>query len=1048
MGNAQSRRQRDAEQEPPGDDSSSSQTASYPRSGSANNRLTASEDAVAENLVRKRRRHSSSDGLETESAHRLSRRRRASPLPDSAPEPEAQQRSAEASQTAMDVDTVEAPVISFTRSATTGATAPIVNQAHPPPSDLQQRFAVVQSRADASPGDEGGATPPPHLDVLRDERERARRQILEALGAAASSATSAQQSNDGTTATTTSSTQAATSATTSSAIPSDAWASATVAALLGSAAAAPDADALAHAPQVNAASSRAAEPVSPIPASSPALSSTSHSHSQQPQAQQQQHRPQPPRSQAVRVPLQAAMISGTSMVVQGALVARILNDRPASSASSSSESGTTGQATRNETSTTPPPPPPSGDVSTGTESDSGVPGATVEGDTMRGAVTLEEQAVMLSRILGIAAAATAASLLNASEAQHVDPSLLQTSLRRPFERMNQAPNERNERWLADWQRNGSHTRPPSNSSNAESTRRQASNHPFAGMPRHRDGITRLARQMQQYIDGHDSPEPWQSVDTGDRTNEASTGTENIPAAAAPTAPTADGPTAGYETARQQEIIARLLRAAERDAASRRLTRVRSANHSTSSTAATPSDRARSSSFGAAGPLAASTQPDAPRRGLSSLIRSTIGSFLHPSRLLSGRSSHSTERPSSDSHQDGWTSASAGRGDPGPTAAPPSDFSLGPNDVAGPLRQVRNGILPDGVPGSFGSFLNHLVNDLMEAVQLMRPSNEASNERAEVQTPQTTDYFEHAARSQATSGAEVLDGETSASDPQAQPAQASDSQAGPGEEDLETQARRQRDFQNGNLSFFRLFRFDPVSPSQLVPCIVVGVRSLSVMERFGEEMNPAPGPGREFNGSRQQTSRPTTLESARSSATPQRQRAHSVGAQASTPSQSQSTDASGEDLPASRFMLFVSGGRYPPNHPLLTSNPTTAGRDLMTLMDLLSTMQAMQHKPSTVTQAEIDASDLVKIKGFEVAAKVQDGKITENMAERCLVCLEDWQDDDDCRVLACRHAFHTTCVDRWMTSSSNTCPMCRRQGVSKDGHQAGAETADSRRAAQT
>ncbi len=360
--------------------------------------------------------------------------------------------------------------------------------------------------------------------------------------------------------------------------------------------------------------------------------------------------------------------------------------------------------------------------------------------------------------------------------------------------------------------------------------------------------------------------------------------------------------------------------------------------------------------------------------------------------------------------------------------------------------MRNGILPDGVPGSFGSFLNHLVNDLMAAVQLMRPSGEPSPDGAASQTAQTTNYFEHAAPGDATSGAEVLDGETPAvSNPDAR----RDTQPGSREESIETQATRQRDFQNGNLSFFRLFRFDPIAPSQLVPCIVVGVRSLNVTERFGEEMMgaQAPGPGREVNGSRQQTSRPTTLGRTGPTSPLARQRASSEGAPASASSAGESAEANGEELPASRFMLFVSGGRYPPNHPLLTSNPTTAGRDLMILMDLLSTMQAMQHKPATVTQQEIDASELKKIKGSEVAAMVADGKITENMLERCLVCLEEWSKDDDCRVLACRHAFHTGCVDRWMTSSSNTCPMCRRQGVSKDGRQAGAETADSRRAAQ-
>ena len=62
---------------------------------------------------------------------------------------------------------------------------------------------------------------------------------------------------------------------------------------------------------------------------------------------------------------------------------------------------------------------------------------------------------------------------------------------------------------------------------------------------------------------------------------------------------------------------------------------------------------------------------------------------------------------------------------------------------------------------------------------------------------------------------------------------------------------------------------------------------------------------------------------------------------------------------------------------------------MLLMELLGTMANVQPKPSTVTQAEIDGSELRKIKGSEVAELTREGKIKENTAERCLVCLEDW-----------------------------------------------------------
>lgn len=43
---------------------------------------------------------------------------------------------------------------------------------------------------------------------------------------------------------------------------------------------------------------------------------------------------------------------------------------------------------------------------------------------------------------------------------------------------------------------------------------------------------------------------------------------------------------------------------------------------------------------------------------------------------------------------------------------------------------------------------------------------------------------------------------------------------------------------------------------------------------------------------------------------------------------------------------------------------------------------------------------------------------------CSVCLTQFEDGDALRLLPkCGHAFHATCIDRWLTSHS-TCPLCR------------------------
>ncbi|KAI9296138.1 hypothetical protein K502DRAFT_289952 [Neoconidiobolus thromboides FSU 785] len=50
---------------------------------------------------------------------------------------------------------------------------------------------------------------------------------------------------------------------------------------------------------------------------------------------------------------------------------------------------------------------------------------------------------------------------------------------------------------------------------------------------------------------------------------------------------------------------------------------------------------------------------------------------------------------------------------------------------------------------------------------------------------------------------------------------------------------------------------------------------------------------------------------------------------------------------------------------------------------------------------------------------------------CQVCLTEYVDKDALRILKCQHAFHTDCIDKWLTTGSNNCPVCRRPGTVKN-----------------
>ena len=45
---------------------------------------------------------------------------------------------------------------------------------------------------------------------------------------------------------------------------------------------------------------------------------------------------------------------------------------------------------------------------------------------------------------------------------------------------------------------------------------------------------------------------------------------------------------------------------------------------------------------------------------------------------------------------------------------------------------------------------------------------------------------------------------------------------------------------------------------------------------------------------------------------------------------------------------------------------------------------------------------------------------DNLCGQCLICLDDYQLEDDIRVMSCRHAFHQTCVDEWLQTGRNNC----------------------------
>ena len=121
---------------------------------------------------------------------------------------------------------------------------------------------------------------------------------------------------------------------------------------------------------------------------------------------------------------------------------------------------------------------------------------------------------------------------------------------------------------------------------------------------------------------------------------------------------------------------------------------------------------------------------------------------------------------------------------------------------------------------------------------------------------------------------------------------------------------------------------------------------------------------------------------------------------STPTQTESRE---REATTRAWQMYIYGGAYPENHLIFTAptlfTDTPSSEDMLLLASILG-----EAKPPVASKEDIEAAGGISRVGDE-GTKIDEG-------DRCLVCLSEYEQNEECRTLSgCGHLFHRECIDQ-------------------------------------
>jgi len=102
------------------------------------------------------------------------------------------------------------------------------------------------------------------------------------------------------------------------------------------------------------------------------------------------------------------------------------------------------------------------------------------------------------------------------------------------------------------------------------------------------------------------------------------------------------------------------------------------------------------------------------------------------------------------------------------------------------------------------------------------------------------------------------------------------------------------------------------------------------------------------------------------------------------------------------------------------NPQAVDRNFV---NLLRAAHQMSYGPGGGLQPHQGASaaDIEALPTRSFNSVKTESKAKESL--QCMVCLMDYEPNDELRTLPCFHAYHKACIDKWLLENKK-CPICK------------------------